>query len=331
MKTQTKPTTYVSFKKACQIIKTGGVVAIPTETVYGLAGSVFNESALKKIFQIKKRPLFNPLIIHCAHEKDMRQFHNVSEPLLSKMIQHFCPGPLTFVLLKNKKVNPMITAGQTKAAFRIPRHPLTLKLIEQVGALCAPSANLFTQLSPTRPEHIYLAFKNQVPILQGGQCEGGIESTVIEPDFEKHCLNILRPGLVSKEHLTSWLKKEKLKNWKVMVTKSTFSPGQKQKHYQPTVPLVLIEYTSSTPPTEQDVESRLYGFGLFGIFKPLRLKESPVLSARMLYHELSLLSKNPSHIIYVIKPAKDTRWAWQAIWDRLNKAASHRLSWYQAP
>ena len=206
---------FISFDTACRIINEGGVVAIPTETVYGLAGSVFSSSALKKIFQIKKRPLFNPLIVHCADVGQMSQFHNVNSLLLNKLIAYFSPGPLTFILSKTKMVHSLITAGQVKVGLRIPQHPLTLKLIKKTTALCAPSANLFGQLSPTRAEHVYDIFKGAVPVLDGGECKVGIESTVLEPDFKNNLLNILRPGLISKEDLQKWLKKEKQKGWTV--------------------------------------------------------------------------------------------------------------------
>ena len=125
-------------------------MAVPTETVYGLAGSVFSQIALKKIFHIKKRPFFNPLIVHCATGEQMNDFHNISHPLLRKMLAEFSPGPLTFILNKTNKVDPLITAGQAKVGLRVPRHPLTLQLIKKTTALCAPSANLFSRLSPTR-------------------------------------------------------------------------------------------------------------------------------------------------------------------------------------
>ena len=343
--------TCVSFDSACRIIKQGGVVAVPTETVYGLAGSVFCEEALKKIFHIKKRPLFNPLIVHCSSIEDMKPFHNVQSSFLNKIVARFSPGPLTLVLSKSPKVRALITAGQKKVALRIPCHPLTLRLIKHTGALSAPSANMSGQLSPTRPEHVERAFKGQVPILDGGACEGGIESTVIEPDFKNKVLNILRPGLVSKEDLKKWLKKEQLKGWNIRSCGSTLSPGQLKKHYQPTRPLVVIECSSSENPTQKEVEQRLklskYPFYALNkgiqspfqrkkgppppqhiVFKALNLNRSPTLSARLLYHELNLLSQNPSHIIYVIKRGRQQRGgAWSAIWNRLHKASSCKIKW----
>ena len=318
---------YISFNEACRILKKGGVVAIPTETVYGLAGSVFSESALKKIFHIKKRPFFNPLIIHCSSIKQMNYFHSVHESLLQKMITHFSPGPITFILNKTNNVHPLITAGQAKVGLRIPYHPLTLKLIRHTEALCVPSANLFGQLSPTKAEHIYSIFKGKVPVLDGGKCKLGIESTVLEPDFKNHVIKILRPGFISEEDLQKWLKKEKKEDWTVKTAPSSLSPGHLKKHYQPSVPLVLIETQNARAPTNEEVTQKLCRFFPGKIFKQLKLKSSAALSARILYHKLNTLQK-PSHVIYIIRTTeKKSKGPWPAIWDRLNKASSQRIKW----
>ena len=319
---------YISFEEAYHTIKTGGVVAIPTETVYGLAGSIFKESAIKKIFHLKKRPILNPLIVHCANREQMEKLHNEKAPLLKKMINYFCPGPLTFILNKTKAVHPLITAGQDKVGLRIPKHPLTLKLIKNTDALCAPSANLFSQLSPTQPEHVYSVFQEKVPILKGGRCETGIESTVVEPDFKNHIIKILRPGAVSREDIENWLKKETQEEWMVYITTSSLSPGQSKKHYQPIVPLVLIEALNGNLPTSKEIKQRLDTTFPGKIFKELKLKSSAFLTARTLYQELNTLQKS-SHVIYIIK--KDVKLykagIWDAVWDRLEKACAQKIYW----
>ncbi len=317
---------YISFNSACHIIKNGGVVAIPTETVYGLAGSIQKISALKKIFHIKKRPLFNPLIVHCESAEQMSDFHTVNHPLLWKMISHFTPGPLTFVLKKSDAIHPIITAGQAKVGLRIPKHALTLQLIKNTGALCAPSANLFSQLSPTRADHIHDIFKGKVPVLNGGACKMGIESTVIEPDFKNKFLKILRPGGFSKNQLQNWLKKNTGTGWQVELASSSLSPGQSKKHYQPARPLVLMETEGLVIPRKKDVEKKLKQFFPGKTFKELKLNTSAELSARLLYHQLKKLSQNSNHVIYVIKSkTKKNRGPWLAIWNRLEKACSKRI------
>ena len=321
--------TIISFQQAVDLIQKGEVVAIPTETVYGLAGSVENEFALKKIFQIKKRPAFNPLIIHCCDQKMMKEFHTEEHPLLNKMIKHFCPGPITFILNKTKKVHSMITAGQTKVGLRIPKHPFTLKLIKKTGqALCAPSANLYGTLSPTCVEHVYKNFKDLLPILDGGPCTIGIESTVLEPNFKNKHLSILRPGGISKKDLIHWLRIEKLTDWTVDNKTSSLSPGQSYQHYQPSVPLVILETKKQTISSEiidEHLQS-LFSSSDQKIFKNLKLKKSAVLSARSLYEQMHTLSQNPSHVLYTIKTLKNSTEDWEAIWNRLYKASSFKIN-----
>ena len=317
---------YISFEKAYQTIQKGGVIAIPTETVYGLAGLALKESALKKIFQLKKRPLFNPLIIHCANQKQMRLFYKSSHPLLNKMIKHFTPGPLTFILDKTQAVHPLITATQKKVGLRIPHHPLTLKLLQHTGPLCAPSANLFGKLSSTQALHVHQIFKGKVPVLNGGACQKGMESTVIEPIFKTQVLKILRPGPISKKELQNWLKKETSKNWKVHYASSSLSPGQTKKHYQPNVPLVLIK-TTGLSPSKKEIAQKLDPFFPGKTYKHLKLKATAPLTARTLYHQLNTLSQNPKHIIYIIKPLKKQNSdPWEVIWNRLNKACSKKIT-----
>ncbi len=322
----------VSLDQAISLIQRGQVVAIPTETVYGLAGSATNEQALKKIFQIKNRPLFNPIIVHCYHAEQMSQFHTVKHPILNQMIQDFCPGPLTFVLNKSPATHALITAGQNKVGLRIPRHPITLELIKRSGhALCAPSANMYGQLSPTTANHVKKIFKDCVPILDGGACTGGIESTVIEPNFNKYHLMILRPGLISKIQLRKWLDDNNLQNWKITTkTFSTLSPGQGGKHYQPPVPLAVLTVHRKTLPTNTETQSliatqlqKMYPQTSINnyIFKQLHLKNSAELSARWLYHDLDILSNNPNHVIYVYKTKQQISESWEAIWNRLEKAS----------
>ena len=281
---------FISVDESISLIKNGEVVAIPTETVYGLAGSIFHEKALKQIFHLKKRPFFNPLIVHCCDSTQMKQFHRINEATLEKMISHFCPGPITFILDKTDHVHPLVTAHHSKVGIRIPKHPLTLKLIQKTGlALCAPSANLFGQLSPSSAEQVNQIFKGEVPVLDGGPCEVGIESTVIEPDFKNHSLTILR------------------------------------QHYRPSVPLILIETIEKKPDAEiiKILLSKMYPKKTI---KQLQLKSSAELTARWLYHDLNILSKDPSHIIYTIKPVQQES-QWQAIWDRLDKASTLKLKY----
>ena len=224
-------------------------------------------------------------------------------------------------------MNSLITAGQPKVGLRIPNHPLTLKLLKKTSlALCAPSANLYGTLSPTRIEHVYQNFKDSLPILDGGPCSLGIESTVLEPDFKNKHLSILRPGYISKKNLIRWLKTEQLKDWKIDIKNSSLSPGQSQQHYRPPIPLVILE-------TKRVISSEIIDKHLQSIFplsdqkkfKTLKLKKSAVLSARTLYEQMYILSQNPLHVLYVIKSPENNTEDWQVIWNRLEKASSFKI------
>ena len=229
----------VSFKEACALIKKGRVVAVPTETVYGLAGNIHSEAALRQIFRIKKRPLFDPLIIHFASKKQLYEICQCP-PLAEKLSNYFHPGPLSLVLKKKSIVSPLITAGSNSAAVRMPDHPITLKLIEETGmCLAAPSANLFSKTSPTRACHVLEALS--VPVLDGGPCLIGIESTIVEVSEERKTLSILRPGVISQSELKEFLRRHQFTSWKVQYDRKTPAPGQSSRHYQPDIPFIVFE------------------------------------------------------------------------------------------
>ena len=191
------------IQKAAQLIQEGGLVAFPTETVYGLGADALNPLAVAQIFEVKKRPQFDPLIVHVA---DMRQAEilvlKFPEKAM-KLIGRFWPGPLTLVLPKSPLVPDIVTSSLPTVAIRVPNHPLALELIRESGRpLAAPSANLFGQVSPTTAEHVRRSFGNKVGmILDGGSCSIGVESTVISFIDKEPVL--LRPGGAPLEEIQS--------------------------------------------------------------------------------------------------------------------------------
>ncbi len=308
----------VSLKGACSIIKNGGVVAVPTETVYGLAGDFNNLQAVKQIFQIKKRPLWDPLIIHFADKKGLKKLCRYSHPIVEKLSDCFHPGPLTLVLRKNSRVSDLITAGSNKAAVRMPRHPLTLQLIHQTETcLTAPSANLFSKTSPTRADHVLESL--QVPVLDGGPCEVGIESTILEICFEQKILQILRPGFIGKKELNDFLSK-KYKDWRIQHSSSPKSPGAGLNHYQPEAPFILIQ-TNEDHLSPECAEKKVKECYPNCIPQELKLQRNPQIFGRELYHSLRQLSKNKKHAGYIVKN-KNQKFEedWAVIWDRIEKA-----------
>lgn len=223
------------IKKGAEIIKNGGVVAFPTETVYGLGANAFDEQAVKRIFEIKGRPQDNPLIVHISKKDDIYIVATDIPQRAFKLIENFWPGPLTLVMKRNPAVPDIVSAGLDTVAVRMPSHPVALKLIEYAGLpIAAPSANPSGKPSPTKPEHIKMYFGDKVFVIEG-QCQLGIESTVIDITSEPPI--VLRPGGLELEKVKDVLgdviefssESEKPK-----------SPGVKYTHYKPEIFLILL-------------------------------------------------------------------------------------------
>lgn len=222
--------------KAVQILNLDGLVAIPTETVYGLAGNIYSATAVKRIFDLKQRPSYNPLIVHVG---SVEQLDGLVEDMPEKakiLADTFWPGPLTMVLKKKQIVPDSVTAGKDTVAVRIPNHPVTLELLQSLDfPLAAPSANLFGMISPTKAEHVEHYFKEGLPmILDGGDCQNGIESTII--GFENNEAILYRLGSLSVEDIEAAIGHVKVRNNK---EKSPDAPGMLSKHYAPQTPTFL--------------------------------------------------------------------------------------------
>jgi L-threonylcarbamoyladenylate synthase len=191
------------IQHAAEIIKRGGIVAFPTETVYGLGADAFNPLAVARIFEVKRRPYFDPLIIHVANPADMKNLVKEIPSNAKKLTERFWPGPLTVVLFKNEDIPEIVTAGLSTVAIRMPSHPMALSLIKESQCpIAAPSANPFGYLSPTTAEHVREQLGDQVDlILDGGPCPVGVESTIVS--FLEERPRLLRPGGVSLEEIES--------------------------------------------------------------------------------------------------------------------------------
>ncbi|HET6243376.1 MAG: threonylcarbamoyl-AMP synthase [Bacteroidetes bacterium] len=217
------------IKLAAEYLKKGEVIAIPSETVYGLAGNAFDPTAVSKIFEVKKRPFFNPLIVHTNSIDKIFEFADLAGPAL-KLAEKFWPGPLTLLLPKKDNVPDLVTAGSPVIAVRIPGHPLTLQLLEIIDfPLAAPSANPFGYVSPTTAEHVVSQLGEAIPfVLDGGPCSVGIESTIVGFDFSEDLL-IYRVGGLSIEDIeTETGKKAILLN---ELEKLPTTPGRLKSHY----------------------------------------------------------------------------------------------------
>ncbi len=216
-----------------ELLKQGNLVVFPTETVYGLGASAWNPAAVQLIFNTKGRPADNPLIVHISSIDMVKQFTDHVSGRARVLMQKFWPGPLTLVFKKKARVLDAVTSGLDTVALRMPDHPLALSLIEHAGPLVAPSANKSGRPSPTRPEHVYSDFGNRIPLLDGGNCDIGLESTVL--DLSVNPPVILRPGFITASAI------EDACGFRPEVfspkeTDSPFqpkSPGMKYTHYAP--------------------------------------------------------------------------------------------------
>ena len=208
----------------------GDIIALPTETVYGLAANIYLDSALEKVFKLKKRPSHNPLIIHISNAGILEQIAKNIPAKARELANVFWPGPLTLVLEKQDQIPNRITAGKPTVAVRVPNHPIALQLLESLNfPLAAPSANPFGSLSPTSAEHVALYFKEEINfILDVGPCFCGLESTII--GFENDKPILYRHGAISIEEIEKIIGPIKIKNQN---SKNPSAPGMLTRHYAP--------------------------------------------------------------------------------------------------
>lgn len=228
-------------KLAATFLKNDGVVGIPTETVYGLAGNTYSDIAINKIFEVKKRPNSNPLILHVKNGNELDKIGTQIPELAYKLAEAFWPGPLTLIVKKQPHISNLITASQDTVAVRVPNHTLTLELLNSIDfPLVAPSANPFTRISPIEAPHVDAYFKDQINmVLDGGRCSEGVESTIV--GFENNRAIIYRLGAISIEEI------EKITNNVSIYTpldKKIITPGMLKKHYSPNTDIILTRNVS---------------------------------------------------------------------------------------
>ena len=303
----------VNLKKAKKNLENNNIIGIPTETVYGLAGNAYSNKSTKKIFKLKKRPGFNPLIIHFKNLNDLKK-NVVLNDDFRKLYNSFCPGPITFILKKkkNSKISKLALAGKKTVAVRIPQHKVTRNLLGILKfPLAAPSANISSKLSPTSAKDVFDEFGNKIKfIIDGGQSKIGLESTIVDLTGKP---SILRPGSISAKKIQKILgKKITVKKY----SKKIKAPGQSKLHYSPGIP---VEINKNHAKKNQ----AFIGFGKkfkqkknhFNLSKSGNLKEA----ANNLYKIMRKIKKKKFKSIAVVKiPNKEIGYA---INDRLKKAS----------
>lgn len=231
----------VDIDRAASIIANGGVVAFPTETVYGLGANALNPNAVAKVFALKERPSFDPLIVHIASVDSIGLLTPSTDSRIFRLAERFWPGPLTIVVPKSNIVPGIVTSDLETVGIRMPNHPIALELIKKSGCvIAAPSANKFGRVSPTRAEHVLKQLPDVDYILDGGKTTVGIESTVVTLDNEGFI--ILRHGAITHNHLAQVVNPSSAH----LPQKGLASPGLLKSHYSPNKPLYIAGETSKS-------------------------------------------------------------------------------------
>lgn len=316
--------------KAVEILREGGLVAFPTETVYGLGADANNPEALRRLYSLKGRPLDHPSIVHVTGTEALESWCRDIPDAAILLATLFWPGPLTLVLKKRKGVPDELTGGQDTVAIRVPSHPVALKLLSAFGSgVAAPSANRFGHISPTSATDVRGEFGDEVMVLDGGPCQVGIESTII--DLSAGRPRVLRPGMILEESINVALSEVGLAP--KGETDSPRVPGSLPSHYAPHKPVELVESSSlqdavsgllnkgKTPGVlAYSTSSAGYGAGPVSI----QMSQSPAHYAFSLYRSLRELDGNEKVDFILIEepPAKPE---WVGIRDRVTRAAGQRL------
>jgi L-threonylcarbamoyladenylate synthase len=316
--------------KAVEILKGGGLVAFPTETVYGLGADATNSAAVERIYLAKGRPNTNPSIVHIADAAQAGRFARVWPPMAAKLAAAFWPGALTLVVQKTDAIVAEATAGLRTVGLRVPAHPLALELLQAFdGPIAAPSANRSGRVSPTTAEHVRSELGDRVDlILDGGRCDVGIESTVL--DVTSAQPTILRPGGVSREQIEAIAGPVKLAAGSISNNAAAPSPGMLDVHYRPSAPMFRFE--------EHQLPAMLKWCAdhgdIYAVFLVLSISLNKCIGPR---HELIEMPADPTRYaqqIYSTLHAADARgaemiWvqsppdkpAWLAVNDRLKRAS----------
>lgn len=330
--THTKALFDAAVKRAAELLRAGEVVALPTETVYGLAANALDEKAVAKIFHIKGRPSHNPMIIHVASNEMARDCVAEWPELAGKFSKAFWPGPITLVLPRSEKIPGIVTAGGTTVGVRWPSHPFMQAVIRECGfPLAAPSANLSNQISPTNADHVFGQLAGKISlIVDGGQSQVGIESTVL--DLTALPPRVLRPGMIHIESLMAVCGQiQKLEAGSQKPESALRSPGLLEKHYSPKAKLMVLDWRDET-----DLRSQLSVFDFqFSTIHILAHTKIPLgfaaenvsviphdaeAFARALYAELHHCDAAGAKLIVVETLPALPEWA--GIADRLKRAAA---------
>jgi len=304
-------------RRAADILRAGGLVAFPTETVYGLGADASYQAAVARLYAVKRRPLDHPVILHFADADTAFTWAHKAPASALKLAEWFWPGPLTLILERSLRAKNFVTGGQDTVGLRVPSHPVAQALLDEFGgAIAAPSANRFGAVSPTTAAHVREDLGNEVDlVLDGGPSEVGIESTIVDLSSGKPVL--LRPGRISREQLREALGVE-------ILEKSGSSPrhsGGLERHYAPRTPAKLVP----THALDQEIAKLKDHVAVLAFSRPdervdfwLRMPREPAGYAQKLYAALRELDGAGCGLILVEAPPEGAEWA--AVRDRLERA-----------
>jgi L-threonylcarbamoyladenylate synthase len=310
--------------QAAAILRSGGLVAFPTETVYGLGADATNAAAVRKIFAAKGRPGTNPLICHVPDADGAKRYAATWPAEATRLAERFWPGPLTLVLPKTEAIVAEATAGKGTVGLRAPNHPLTLELLRQVGLpIAGPSANKSNHVSPTTAQHVREELGDAVDlILDGGPCTVGIESTVLDLSSDRP--TILRPGGVSRARIEDVIGPVEVFAGSVAGGVAAASPGQQERHYAPRTPAVRFE-TSQRGLIRPETDGQPNGVMVVGTIDYVKkwerivaMPKVPEVYAQNFYAVLRELDAMGLHTIYIEFPPDAPQWA--AVRDRIRRA-----------
>jgi L-threonylcarbamoyladenylate synthase len=313
--------TQTEIDEAVQALRTGELVAFPTETVYGLGANAADPAAVAKIFAAKGRPPDHPVIVHLDSPRYLHRWVRTMPPLAERLAAKFWPGPLTLILPKADNVNEVVTGGQDNIGIRVPSHPLAQQLLTAFGGgIAAPSANRYGRLSPTKPEHVRDEFGDAIRVvLDGGESQIGLESTIVSCIDDRAYL--LRPGFITRSQI------EKVVGAMDPGGTVPRAPGDRLVHYAPNTPLEIVA-AEDLERRAGEIAERQEKVAVLAMRPPMQTQrlmtwinagKKPDAYAHNLYSHLRALDRAGCVRIFVQAPPTDERWA--AILDRLQRAS----------
>ena len=312
-----------SIAKAAEIIRAGGLVAIPTETVYGLGANALDPEACAKIFEAKKRPFFDPLIVHIAEYQKLDELVTSVPDAAYKLIDRFWPGPLTLVLPRKEIIPDITTSGLDTVAIRMPSHDVARAIIRESGCpIAAPSANPFGYLSPTTAQHVESQLGDAIDlVIDGGMCTVGVESTIVSIDADG--VHLLRPGGTPREEIEKAVGKVDAKGSDGTSIKA---PGMLESHYAPGAELILVDESEAVVPSHDAamLSFRKRGYEGFRFVEVLSEKGDLKEAAVNLFAALHRLDASGVRVIYAHTVPEEGLGI--AIMNRLRKASAKRIS-----